>query len=72
LEKTVRNSGYSRKDETMLKIITPDTEKEMKRFEITMFLLIAATIVVLLVILFALPNKRSEKVCREQSTDTQE
>ncbi|MCL1945614.1 MAG: hypothetical protein FWF51_00475 [Chitinivibrionia bacterium] len=72
LQRTVRNSGYSQKDETMLKIIVPDAEKETRNFEITFFLLVAATIVVLLVILFALPQKKNGDLCREQTTDTQE
>ena len=72
LERTVRNNGYSKKDETMLKIISPDSEKETRNFEITFFLLLASAVIVLLVILFAIPQKNNEDLCPEQSTDTKE
>ncbi|MCL2844815.1 MAG: hypothetical protein FWE23_05120 [Chitinivibrionia bacterium] len=77
LERVVRNSGYSRKNETMLKIIAPDRESENRRIETGLFLGIAAATIILLIILFAVPvktkeekNKEEERPCNQ--TDTQE
>jgi len=88
LERVVRNSGYSRANETMLKIIAPDQERENRRLETTLILAIAAATVILLIILFAIPVKSKEKdgesksgkkqyieeeeKCPDTSTDTQE
>jgi len=73
LERVVRNSGYSRRNETMLKIIAPDRESENRRIETSLLLAIAAATIVLLIILFAIPVKnKEEKECQDNKTDTQE
>lgn len=77
LERVVRNSGYSRTNETMLKIIAPDRESENRRIETSLLLGIATATIILLIILFAIPvkskgEKNKEEECRNNSTDTQE
>jgi uncharacterized membrane protein len=57
LEKSTRNSGYAKKGETMLKIVSNNPEEESKKLKVSMFLLFALTVVVALIILFAIPKK---------------
>ena len=51
--KEARRSGYSKNDEMMLKIITPDIEKESEKIKTNVILLLSALITIILVAAFA-------------------
>jgi len=63
--RTARNLGYSKQGETMLKIITPDSEKEIKKLKISTILSISATAVIFLVAFFTVAFSRKTETPKE-------
>jgi len=63
--RTARNLGYSKQGETMLKIITPDSEKEIKKIGISTILSVSATAVALLVVFFAAVSSKKTEIPKE-------
>jgi len=57
LERSARNSGYAKRGETMLKIVSVNEEEEMRKLKISAFLLLSLTIIIGLIVLFAIPKK---------------
>ena len=72
LERNARNSGFARKGETMIKIVPVNIEEETRKLKISAFLLLALTIIIALIFIFAIPKKPKKKADGElcQSTDT--
>ncbi|MDR0304787.1 MAG: septum formation initiator family protein [Chitinispirillales bacterium] len=59
--KTARKLGYSKNDEIMIKIVTPDDEKESKKVKTNAFLSISAVLVFFLIITFAVSSRNNDK-----------
>jgi phosphotransferase system glucose/maltose/N-acetylglucosamine-specific IIC component len=59
--RTARQMGYSKKGETMLKIVTPDAEKENEKVMTNALLSISAALILFLVIILAFSSKKKSK-----------